>query len=160
MAMDPAGRRATVLARVGAEVLLWTAIAAGMFLLGLAALHRSAPEGFMFAMVLVAIIGIYWLRAFLREVLAGRVFTEQNARTLFKIGWLLIAIALAKPLFAITMGVVGGGPLMLLRQPQFLLPMVLALATDSQMVAGVLLLVIASAWRYGSELQQDRDFTV
>jgi len=114
--------------------------------------------GFLVPLIAVGLLAVWWLRAFLRDVLADRVFTVVNARRLRGIGWLLIATALIKPLLAFIVPGLQMAPLLF--ELQFMVPMLVALLTDSYLLAGILLLVIGSAWRYGSELQQERDFTV
>ena len=170
MSMDMAGRRSTKVAKLLTDILFWSglavivATAGGLVFRAVTGRFIFLLPGFVIPIVALALVAIWWLRAFLRDVLADRVFTILNARRLRRIGWLLIATALIKPLMVfIVPGVFSGGRLQmaaLFFELQFMVPVLLALLTDSYLLAGVLLLVIGSAWRYGSELQQDRDYTV
>jgi len=103
------------------------------------------------------LLGIHYLRSFLADVLASAVFTRTNAARLSRLGWLVIALAVVAP------------PLQYWRSWIVLKRLDLDIATlspaspdwiDGSAMFGVLLLVLASVWRYGVELQQDRDLTV
>lgn len=152
MTMDLAGRRATQIAKWGVAIALAIVVAGCGFLIWLvmiAAVYNrrlQMPEAFLLVPGLMAVAGLLWLRAFLGDVLQGRVFTALNAARLYRIAWLLIVAALAKLVLSLTASRAVVVLLLGLLQPTLL--------------AGLLILVLASAWRYGSELQQDRDFTV
>ena len=103
------------------------------------------------------LLGIHYLRSFLADVLASAVFTRTNADRLSRLGWLVIALAVLAP------------PLQYWRSWIVLRRVELDAAAlspaapdwiDGSAMFGVLLLVLASVWRYGVELQQDRDLTV
>jgi hypothetical protein len=103
------------------------------------------------------LLGIHLLRSFLADVLAADVFTRTNARRLSKLGWLAIALGIAGPpleyfrswmvLTRIQASSVALAP----ARPEW---------DEGSVLLGMLLLVLASAWRYGAELQQERDLTV
>lgn len=107
--------------------------------------------------VAVLLVAIHLFRSFLSDVLADAVFTRRNALRLSRLGWLVIAVAALAP------------PLQYWRSWIVLRRLDLEDATlspagpewiDGSAMFGVLLLVLASVWRYGVELQQDRDLTV
>jgi hypothetical protein len=107
--------------------------------------------------ILVGLLCIHHLRSFLADVLASDVFTRTNADRLSRLGWLMIAVGVLFP------------PLQYWRSWIVLRRLDLDAATllpaspdwiDGSAMFGVLLLVLASAWRYGVELQQERDLTV
>lgn len=170
MSIDTAGRRSTRVAKLLTDFLWWSGIAVVLAAVGTLSFRAVTGRvvfflpGFLVPLIAVGLLAVWWLRAFLRDVLADCVFTVVNARRLRSIGWLLIATALIKPLLVfIGPGLFAGGRLQaagLIFELQFMVPMLVALLTDSYLLAGILLLVIGSAWRYGSELQQERDFTV
>jgi hypothetical protein len=85
------------------------------------------------------------------------VFTSANADRLSKLGWLAIGVAVLAPplqywrswivLRRLDLDAVSLSP----ARPEWF---------DGSVAYGLLLLVLASAWRYGVELQRDRDLTV
>jgi hypothetical protein len=103
------------------------------------------------------LLGIHLVRSFLADVLAADVFTRTNARRLSRLGWLAIALGIAGPpleyfrswmvLTRIQVDSVALAP----ARPEW---------EEGSVLFGMLLLVLASAWRYGAELQQERDLTV
>ena len=110
----------------------------------------------LFLPIMAALLfGLHLLRSFLRDVLAADVFTTRNARRLLTLGWLVIGFSVVGPaleslrarLILKQMGLSGSA----------LSP---ADADSSLLLVGLLALVIAAAWRYGVELQQERDLTV
>ena len=152
MAMDRAGWRATKVAQVAVTAAMSLVILGAAFVLWLIAVtliyHRSMPqpETLLFALAFPLLLGLASLRAFLSDVLAGHVFTPRNSARLYRIAWLMIGAAAVKVLLvAITTRAV--------------VVLVLGLA-QPMLLAGLLVLVLASAWRYGSELQNERDLTV
>lgn len=152
MGIDSAGRRATEIARIAVSlgcvfvgvggVVLTAVIAMSSFSRGRVAM----PEAPLLLLIVPMLLGLFWLRAFLTDVLADKVFTAENSRRLYRIGWLMIAGAAAKTV-AMAVASRGVAPVVFgFLQPSFL--------------SGLLVLVLASAWRYGSELQNERDLTV
>jgi hypothetical protein len=107
---------------------------------------------FMAAMLL----GLRLLRSFLADVMAGEVFTPGNAQRLSKLGWLVIALGVAGPRLEYWRG------WMVLQRAQLSGAALSPASTDTTglWLVGVLVLVLAAAWRYGAELQQERDLTV
>jgi hypothetical protein len=110
----------------------------------------------LFLPIMAALLfGLHLLRSFLRDVLAADVFTTRNARRLLTLGWLLIAFSILGPaleslrarLILKHTGLRAAG----------LSP---ANSDGNLLLMGLLALVIAAAWRYGVELQQERDLTV
>lgn len=101
------------------------------------------------------LFGLHLGRSFLRDVLAEEVFTAGNARRLSWLGWLMIGAGLVWPVLVFLYKAVlwrsadlGGVPLAVgMDGPPLLIP-------------GIMVLVLASAWRYGVELQRDHDLTV
>ena len=104
---------------------------------------------------LVALLyGLHLLRSFLRDVLAADVFTAANARRLTALGWLLLIAGVVLPVlkFLYTAFVV---------RRTGLTGVPLAVGVDTFVVIpGILVLVVAAAWRYGVELQRDHELTV
>ena len=108
------------------------------------------------AMVLAILGMVFVVRAFLAAVLSGEVFTTENGRRLAILGWMLVAIGIAGPhlerlrawMFLDTIRASGDS----------LAP---ARADGNGLwLVGVLVLVLAAAWRYGCDLQAERDLTV
>lgn len=111
----------------------------------------------MFPVLAVALYWIHLLRMILRDVLAAQVFTDANAARLSRMGWLLIGICIAMPglsrlrsWFVLTRVEVSGAALA---------PFGPELSSWG-FLSGLLLLSLASVWRYGVELQQERELTV
>jgi hypothetical protein len=111
------------------------------------------------AMVLAILSMVYLVRAFLSSVIAGEVFTARNARRLSVLGWLLVAVGVAGPqLQRVRAAVIlshirelgGVGARLSAADPE----------GGAIWLLGALVLVLAAAWRYGSELQMERDLTV
>jgi len=106
---------------------------------------------------LALLLGVGLLRAMLRSVRAGEVFTADNARRVSWIGWLLAIMGFL-------------GPLLTNIRTQVILHSAkltgVALGTAdphgrwSLVLPGLLVLVLAAVWRHGVELQRDRDLTV
>lgn len=151
MATDRAGLRATQVAQLAVHAALGLVILGALFISFIVAStsfyngRLAMPEAPLLLLFVPMVLGLLWLRAFLRDVIAGDVFTIANSTRLYRIGWLMIAAALAKVLaLTFTSGV--GRLVTGVAQPDLL--------------SGLLVLVLASAWRYGSELQNDRDLTV
>jgi hypothetical protein len=107
-------------------------------------------------MLAAALAGVRLLRLLLADVLAGSVFTLRNAARLSWVGWLAIILSIAGPLHErVRSGLILGR----LR----LSGAALAPADgggNGLWLMGVLLLVLAAVWRYGAELQEERDLTV
>jgi hypothetical protein len=100
------------------------------------------------------LFGLHLLRSFLRDVLAADVFTAPNARRLSRLGWLLVVAGVVLPVlkFLYTAYVVrradlAGVPLRVGMHSSLIIP-------------GILVLVVAAAWRYGVELQREQELTV
>lgn len=108
------------------------------------------------ATVAAALWVLYLLRAVLRDVLAERVFTARNAGRLSTVGWILLVAGIIWP------PIVESRALLVLRQVHAdgarLVPA--DVGGGGVWVVGLLVLALASAWRYGVELQRDRDLTV
>jgi hypothetical protein len=102
------------------------------------------------------LLGIYLLRSFLADVLATEVFTSRNARRLSTLGWLLIVLGVAGPQLQYWRA------WMILQRIQLSGAALSPASSDGNglWLVGVLVLVLAAAWRYGAELQQERDLTV
>lgn len=105
--------------------------------------------------VIAVLYGLYILRAFLRDVLANQVFTDANALRLSRLGWLLVAAGAALPTIEYVYGRIA---------LRYAAVSGVALTTTFDfpeiVLAGLLILVVAAAWRYGVQLQQDHDLTV
>lgn len=99
---------------------------------------------------------VYLLRAVLRDVLAENVFTERNAARLTALGWILLILGIIGP------AVREWRTSLILRHVSIEGASLAPADTDASAlwVVGLLLLALASAWRYGVELQRDRDLTV
>ena|SRR5688572_9067397 len=102
------------------------------------------------------LLGIYLLRSFLADVLDTEVFTTRNAKRLSTLGWLLIVVGIAGPQLEYWRA------WMILRRIQLSGGALSPAGSDGNglWLVGVLVLVLAAAWRYGAELQQERDLTV
>jgi hypothetical protein len=124
---------------------------------------RTRRWGFLYAtnwmlMPLFAaiLVGVHLLRSFLADVLKAEVFTTRNAKRLSTLGWLIIALAVANPQlerwrsWMILERIQLRGASLSPADPE---------GTGLWFV-GVLVLVLAAAWRYGAELQEERDLTV
>jgi hypothetical protein len=153
MGVEEAGGRATRIARVVVELMFW----GGLVLLAfsVASVVWNVLGAIFIVPLALGLVGLYWLRDFLRDVTAGQVFTVLNARRLSRIGWLLIAVALLRVVLPFFFG-----GLVSFYSPMMVLPMLLAIVGNGLLIGGLLLLVIAAAWRYGTELQSERDLTV
>jgi hypothetical protein len=106
--------------------------------------------------LVAALAGVRLLRLLLADVLAGRVFTARNATRLSWVGWLTIVLSIAGPLHDRWRSELILGRLRLSGAT-------IAPADgdgNGLWLIGVLLLVVASVWRYGAELQEERDLTV
>ena len=107
--------------------------------------------------VLAFLLGVGLLRSILRDVRKGEVFTAANARRVSWLGWLLVVAGILIPivetvraqLIVKTAGLSG----VTLGPPSHRGEWSLA-------IPGLLVLVLAAAWRHGVELQRDRDLTV
>ena len=160
MGVDKAGWRATRIAKVTVDVVIGLLIVFAAWVtstfIGAIGFGWGYRVGLVMLLpILFGFVVLAWLRAFLRDVIAGQVFTIMNAQRLARIGWLLIAIAALRAVAPILMGGV-----MAFYTPMMILPMLFAVVANTWLVTGLLLLVIAAAWRYGIELQSERDLTV
>ncbi len=105
--------------------------------------------------LVAVLIGLRLIRAFLNDVLAEQVFTDANARRLAHLGWLVVGAGAALPVLEywysrIVLWQAGLSGITLGTRFDF----------PEIVLAGVLLLVVAAAWRYGVQLQRDHDLTV
>lgn len=110
-------------------------------------------------LMLPVVGGVLWsfglLRSFLADVRAGEVFVPRNARRLTRLGWLVVALGVVAPVVDYVRGwaflalAAVSGPV----DPT-------AEWSLAPLLAGALVLVLASAWRYGVALQRDHDLTV
>lgn len=157
MSMDLAGRRATRLAKVAVEAAILATVVLAIYVVSRGFVPWAAFPArplLMSAAVLVPFVflltGLWCLRLFLRDVLAGQVFTARNARRLALLGWLFVAYALIRIVIAFAVGYTFVINVMIIA----------SMLAQPALIMGLLVLVIAAAWRYGSELQQDRDLTV
>jgi hypothetical protein len=116
-----------------------------------------AANALSVARVLATLGMVFLLRAFLSAVISEEVFTARNAHRLSMLGWLLVAVAIASP--------------QLERLRAALIMSQIRLSVGAQLshasvdgnaiwVLGVLVLVIAAAWRHGADLQMERELTV
>jgi hypothetical protein len=108
------------------------------------------------AAVLVAMYGLYLFRSLLKDVINRDIFTDRNAARLSRLGWLMIVVAFVGPVWngwlgSLILDYVGNERFVL--QPD-------SSATGGFLFMGILTLVLAEIWRYGVELQHDRDETV
>jgi hypothetical protein len=111
----------------------------------------------MFPAVAAMLSWVHLLRGILRDVLQARVFTDANARRLSGMGWLLIGICVAMPVLARA-------------RSWFVLTRVQVSGADPApfgpelsswgLLSGLLLLSLAYVWKYGVELQRERELTV
>jgi len=105
--------------------------------------------------VAAVLLGLRLLRSFLRDVLSAEVFTQANARRLSRLGWLLLAAGVAVPVLRF-----GFAQFIVRRAGLSGASLRVELDTFNLLIPGLLVLVVAAAWRYGVELQRDRDLTV
>ena len=101
------------------------------------------------------VFGLHLARTFLREVAAGEVFSPENARRLSLLGWLLVSAGLILPVLDFLRT-----SLLLGRADEQGVPLALRIWSMGTDLPGILVLVVAGAWRYGVELQRDRDLVV
>jgi hypothetical protein len=159
--VDKAGWRATRVAKIGVEIalaltiLMAVLVAVGFFGNVFRLGGLGSPGLVMMIPIVLLLIGLYWLREFLRDVTAGMVFTLQNAQRLSRIGWLLVAVAVLRSALPFLLG-----GIMAFSSPMMIVPILFAIFANGLLIAGLLLLVIAAAWRYGIDLQNERDLTV
>jgi hypothetical protein len=116
-----------------------------------------AANALSVARVLATLGMVFLLRAFLSAVISGEVFTARNAHRLSRLGWLLVLVGLAGPQLERLRGALIMSQIRLSDGAQ------LSLATvdgNTIWVLGVLVLVIAAAWRHGADLQMERELTV
>ena len=100
------------------------------------------------------LFGLHLLRSFLRDVLAADVFTAANARRLSALGWLLLIAGVVLPVLKFLYTA------FLVRRSD-LTGVALTIGVETFVVIpGILVLVVAAAWRYGVELQRDHELTV
>lgn len=108
--------------------------------------------------LLGALIVVHQLRKFLTDVLDGNVFTSANAARLSRLAWITMGLGLSAP------AVEYATSWLILRSIR-LSGAVLSPATSPDtwppaVAVGLILLVLAAAWRHGADLQQERDLTV
>ena len=101
------------------------------------------------------IFGLHLARSFLSDVLAGKVFSTANAQRLTRLGWLLIAGGVALPVLRFFYSAV-----LVKRAALEGVPFSVGGGGMGIVFPGILVLVVAGAWRYGAELQKDRDLVV
>jgi Protein of unknown function (DUF2975) len=112
----------------------------------------------VFLPLLTALLfGVHLLRSFLADVLAADVFTRRNAGRLSRLGWLAIGLGIAGPALEYWRSSIV---LARTQLETFALTPATPEWEEGSVLSGLLLLVLASAWRYGAELQQERDLTV
>jgi len=101
------------------------------------------------------LMDVAWWSVMVGAVLAGRVFSTVNGKRLLQLGWLLIAAGLALP------GVDFLHSALLVRRAGLEgVPFSIGIGSLETVFPGILVLVVAGAWRYGAELQRDRDLVV
>lgn len=124
---------------------------------------RTRHWGFLYAasflllpVIAAFLVVLHLLRSFLGDVLRTSVFTVRNAKRLSTLGWLLIGIAVAGPWLERLRGS------LILRRIDLDGVALSPASADTSMLwlVGVLVLVLAAAWRYGAELELDRHLTV
>jgi hypothetical protein len=108
-------------------------------------------------MVLVTLGMVFLLRAFLSAVISEEMFTARNARRLSRLGWLLVVVGVAGPQLERLRGALIMSQIRLSHGAQLSLASV---DGNTIWVLGVLVLVIAAAWRHGADLQMERELTV
>jgi len=101
--------------------------------------------------------GLLLLRRFLRDVLADSVFTLANAQRLSRLGWLLVIAGVGLPVFEYARSLFL---LKLATTDLALIPARLGIVSQGLLFPGLLVLVLAVAWRRGAELQTENDLTV
>jgi hypothetical protein len=117
-------------------------------------LMSVGPVLLLFALILT---GLYQLRKFLADILAGLVFTTENAGRLSRMAWLALGLAAAAT------PVSFASSWLVLRTTGLGVEGVKPASADGAgyaLILGLLLLVLAAAWRHGAELQQERNLTV
>lgn len=112
---------------------------------------------YLLPVFVVLVAGLRQLRTFLADVLRERVFTRENANRLGRLGWLLIGLGFGLPAVEHWTAVLV---LRLIQLPQAAIEAGSSGSTGGLVLGGLLTLVLAAAWRYGAELQLERDLTV
>lgn len=101
------------------------------------------------------LFGLHLLRSFLEDVQSRDVFTAENAGRLTRLGWLLVTAGVVLPILEF------GHTLFLVRQAGLVgTPVGIGIGGFPAVIPGLLVLVMAAAWRYGVELQREHDLTV
>ena len=118
---------------------------------------QSVIDACNIAGLLVACYGVYLFRGLLKDVIAQEIFTERNTSRLSKLGWLSIAAAFVSPQLDrwLTWAMLDQ-----VRSDAFLFSRASTPSSGYLFMMGILTLVLAEIWRYGLELQRDRDATV
>lgn len=101
------------------------------------------------------IFGLHLARSFLSDVLAAKVFSTVNAKRLTQLGWLLIVAGVALPVLSFLHSAV-----LVRRAGLEGVPFSIGTGSMGTVLPGILVLVVAGAWRYGAGLQEDRDLVV
>jgi hypothetical protein len=111
-------------------------------------------------LVLVALLAALWaiwnLRAVVKTALAGQPFAPDNSRRLRRIGFIILAVTLAAPLIEYQL---GRYLLEQLTVEGLDLSPALRLSKD-WILGGLLFLVLASIFRHGTALEEERALTV
>jgi hypothetical protein len=116
-----------------------------------------AANAISVAMILATLGMVFLLRTFLSAVISEEVFTAPNAHRLSRLGWLLVVAGIAGPQLERLRAA------LIMSQVQLSDGAQLSLADvdgNTIWVLGVLVLVIAAAWRHGADLQMERELTV
>lgn len=116
-----------------------------------------SANSFSVIMMLATLGMICVVRTFLATVVRDQVFTLANARRLSTLGWLLLATGLGGPQLERFRGA------LIVSEINSAAPGSFSLADthgNPTWMLGVLVLVIAAAWRHGVDLQTDHDSTI
>lgn len=124
---------------------------------------RSAPQSVYIAFIVeqligiaIVLFGVHLLRGLLRRVINADVFTDENADCLSRLGWLFIVAGILRP---ITSTIRAGWLIPYATGTGFRLE-TLSEGTSLPFWMGLFVLILAAIWRYGVELQRERDLTV
>lgn len=101
------------------------------------------------------LLGLHHLRRLLRDVREGTIFTLGNARRISQLGLLILASAVSLPLFRFLQGVILSRGF-----TSETIHFVVETPPVEIVFLGLFTLVLSQIWRYGVELQGERDLTV
>jgi hypothetical protein len=117
---------------------------------------HAATMGSFLVWLLVVMYGVWLLREIVENVLAGKPFARMNSRYFRRIGLITLGLALVGPLAEYQL---GRAVLARLSVGGLTLSPALRFSEDACLL-GLLFLVLAAIFSYGTELEEDRTLTI